>query len=112
MRNRCYVELVNGQPVRIFRTPADARLSGVEINEWPRYDAVRSVRDAIFRRSKAECEKCGKRMTSKQMHLDERISRGEGGEISLANSWGICYDCHLGIYGEHSNRQWGGKREL
>lgn len=111
MRNRCYVELVNGQPVRILRHYGPPKHGG-EITEWPRYDSVRAIRDAIFRRSKAECEKCGKRMTSKQMHMHERISRGSGGEISLANSIGICYDCHLGPDGAHGNRRWGGRREI
>ena len=35
--------------------------------------------------------------------MHEMVSRGDGGEISLANGVGICYDCHFGPAG-HGNR--------
>lgn len=112
-RNRCFVELKDGKCVRIFRNPADARLSGVEVFEWARKDATGSIRQQVYDRAQGECERCGKRLSWKQMHMDEKVSRGEGGEISLDNSWVLCYDCHLGEneYSEHGNRRWNGRRK-
>lgn len=103
-RNRVYIELVNDKPIRIFRNAADARLSGAEITEWPRVDAVRSIREQVYKRASGQCERCGKRLSWKQMHMDERVPRGQGGEVSLDNSWCLCAGCHiLDPWAEHSN---------
>lgn len=66
--------------------------------------AVKDVRDQIWDRCEGECEWCAKRITKDQFHMHEQMTRGEGGEISLENSVGICYDCHFGPQG-HGDRQ-------
>jgi hypothetical protein len=36
--------------------------------------------------------------------MHEKVPRSKGGEISLENSEGRCYECHLGEFGAHKNR--------
>lgn len=110
-RGRCYVELVNGLPVRVFRNRPDAVLSPANaegrLGEWPRIDAVRVIRDAVYKRANGQCERCGKRLTWRQMHMDEKVSRGDGGEVAIDNCWVLCADCHiLRPESEHGDRRW------
>jgi 5-methylcytosine-specific restriction endonuclease McrA len=67
---------------------------------------VGEIRHAIFVRQHGECISCGTTFTEAQMHMHERVFRGHGGEISLDNSEGLCFDCHLNrpTFG-HGNRQ-------
>lgn len=107
-----------GDPVRIIKTAKLARLLPVEeVAEWPKADAVRSIRWQIYERSKneegqSECEWCGKYLTQETGHMHERVARGSWdengnkGEVSLANSVFICSDCHLGPNGAHKERRW------
>lgn len=53
------------------------------------------IRRAIFLRQYGQCISCGEDFTEAQMHMHEKVFRGHGGEISLDNSEGLCYDCHL-----------------
>src|SRR5882672_1978935 len=66
-------------PGRLLRR-ADFKMSGPAPIEWPRTDAVRSIRQQVYERDK-ECQRCGKPLTWATGHLDEKVSRGEGGEI-------------------------------
>ena len=104
-RHRVFVILDpdTGKPTRILRR-ADFKMSGPAPIEWPRTDAVRSIRQQVYERDK-ECQRCGKPLTWATGHLDEKVSRGEGGEISLDNCWMLCARCHiLSPTSEHSNR--------
>ncbi len=76
------------------------------VAEWPRKDATFQIRDTVYKRAAGQCDRCGKRLTWNQAHMDEKVSRGEGGEMSIDNSWILCYDCHLGDnnYSEHKDR--------
>ena len=74
-----------------------------DILYMPKYDAVKNIRDQIWDRCKGECEWCSKIISKDSMHMHEKIHRGQGGEISLENSCGICYECHFGPLG-HGNR--------
>lgn len=115
-RNRCFVEVIDRVPVRIFRTPLAAKLSPAynedRVREWPRIDATRAIREFVYKRSNGECERCGALITRQTGHMHEKVSRGDGGEISIYNSIFICSDCHIGRNGEHGNRFWGGRREI
>lgn len=102
MRGRVWVEYDEHGVSKIFRTRATAVVSGKNIKEYPRKDAVEQIRRRIFERSQNHCEYCGKIITWGSMHMHEQITRGDGGEISIQNSVAICYDCHL--LGEHGNR--------
>lgn len=108
-RNRCWVEVVGNKPVRILKHHWSPMVHGGTLAEWPRVDAIRDIRQQVYKRANSCCEKCGERLTWRQMHMDERVSRGEGGEVSVDNSWVLCYDCHLGPDGEHGDRRWGGR---
>lgn len=116
MRGRCWVEIgPNKEPVRIFRSRAAAVTFPVNepnyIADWPRYDAVHSIRVQVYERADWLCERCGKLVTFKTGEMDEKVSRGEGGEISLQNCWLLCYDCHQGhTFSEHGERRWGGQK--
>lgn len=61
------------------------------------------IRLAIWTRQGGECLWCGKNLTLDQMHCHEKIHRGKGGVMSLENSIGLCFDCH--INGAHGDRQ-------
>ncbi len=106
-RNKCWVELIDNRAVRIFHNRIDAIKSPAyeedRLVEWPRKDATFQIRDFVFKRAAGQCERCGKRLSWPQGHMDERVSRGEGGEMSIFNSWWLCYDCHINI--EHGNRR-------
>lgn len=112
MRGRCYVELVNGQPVRILKHFGHPSYPDGVITEWPRVDCVRGIREAVYRRAEGYCERCGTRVTRKTGEMDEKILRSLGGEISLENSWLLCHSCHTGHPdSKHGNRRWGGRRK-
>lgn len=98
MRGRVYVETENGEIIRIFRNPGSAMNSPAwdekRVKEYPRKDAVSSIRKQVFDRSKNKCEYCGNFITWK-FHLHEKTARGKGGEISLENCVAICAACHI-----------------
>jgi 5-methylcytosine-specific restriction endonuclease McrA len=115
-RGRCFVELVDGNPIRVFRNGAMARVSNAynedRVREWPRIDAVRAIRTEVFKRANNQCERCGSRLTWNNGEMDEKIPRGQGGEISIENCWLLCHGCHQGHpNSKHGNRIWGGRRE-
>ena len=107
-----FVEIREGKIYRILRTNADAwRLPPEIVQQWPRAEAVKAIRQQVFERSKGECEDCGVRLTEYMGHMHERQSRGKGGEISMDNSCFICYNCHIGRDdAEHGDRKWGGRQ--
>lgn len=114
-RNRVYVELVNGYPIRIFRGRTFAVLSPAyaegRVGEWPKKDAVAVVRKIVFERSQGECERCGEITTERSGEMHEMVPRGHEGEVSVENSWFICNSCHTGHKDSfHGNRRWGGKQ--
>lgn len=110
---RCLVETGPDGPVTIFKhhwQAAQALNSGKIVEEWPRSLAVGQIRIKVFKRSNSLCERCAARLTWKTMHMDEKVSRGEGGLISMDNCWALCYKCHLGDKeSEHGERRWGGR---
>ena len=87
--------IVKGWPIYSEKYPIAAKMD--------RAKAVASIRHQIYIREKGQCKHCAKRITEKQMHMDERIPRSKGGEISLANSDGLCYVCHIDK--KHGNRK-------
>lgn len=111
-RTRVYVETdsTGANIIRVFKSvglAAMAQVEGRSVTEWPRKDAVESVRRQVFERAKKSCEDCGKPVTWSQLHLHEKHSRGRGGEISLDNCMALCYLCHNGSAGaRHPQLQW------
>lgn len=63
------------------------------------------IRRAIWERQGGTCIRCPSLITWNQMHMHEKVHRGRGGEISLENSEGLCYECHLGELGVHPEKQ-------
>ena len=57
--------------------------------------AVSQIRRQIFDRQEGVCVNCPEMLTWGSMHMHEKISRGDGGEISLDNSEGLCAACHV-----------------
>jgi hypothetical protein len=98
-------------PVRIFRSSDDAMARYAEIKEdvfvqETFYEvAVEQIRHQIWERTQGLCEFCGAIITEKTMHMHEKQWRGKGGEISLTNSFGVCYKCHE-IEHEERNPKW------
>lgn len=87
-----------GLPVRIFRNEKAAVANG---RSWDsvarvlRSFAVTEIRRAVWLRDNKTCTHCGKTVLWVVMNLHERIWRGRGGEISVANGTTLCYDCHM-----------------
>lgn len=66
---------------------------------------VGEIRREIYKRQNGTCIRCPTLITWGTLHLHERIKRSKGGKISLENSEGLCYPCHLGARGVHPERQ-------
>jgi 5-methylcytosine-specific restriction endonuclease McrA len=98
-------------PIRIFRIPNESfKFPPEVIREWPKRDAVESIRRQVFARAGYECEGCGTRLTWNMGHLHEQQPKGNGGEVSLTNCRLLCFDCHEGRGdSEHGDRRWGGR---
>lgn len=104
-RNRVMVEVdpATRMPIRIIKSKGGALMLPPErVAEWPRKDAVTSIRKQVFDRAGGVCDKCARIVSWDGGHLHERIPRGSGGEISVENCWCLCFDCH--ILGEHGDR--------
>lgn len=95
------------QPMRIYKNAAAfrARPCLAIVDHIPYADAVKAIRHRIFVRSKGLCEMCGSVVLESTGHMHERLPRGRGGEISIANSIFICVVCHKGEHKER-NPQW------
>lgn len=111
MSNRVFVKVgENGRVSRIFRYPGQAITDPEQhlIRELPKIVAVKDVRDQVFERTRDQCEWCGNIITWKTMHMHEKVFRSKGGEVSLENCVGICYECHEGGRGVHGQLGFGG----
>jgi hypothetical protein len=94
-----------GLPVRIFKNAKRALdLPPERVSEWPKKEAVGSIRHQIFVRCAGKCEYgCGRSFPEDgplrvRMHMHEEVPKGSvhtTGEVSLANSKAICYYCHF-----------------
>ncbi len=108
-RNHVYVEInpESGLPVRILRSLKQAmNLSDDLVRYVARTWAVGEIRRQVFERDNYECQRCSARLTLQTGELDEYISRGDGGMISIDNSWLLCHSCHTGSStSEHGNRR-------
>lgn len=98
----------DGRAIRIFRSTNAAVSSPAwdegRVREYPRKNAVEEIRRQVFEKCNGECPLCGRPITWDSGHMDEEVSRGAGGEISIWNSRFICPPCHIGPQGKHSNR--------
>lgn len=93
-RGRCFVQFLNNQPVRIFRSSKASIGFDGDVREYPRKDATEAIRRQVFEKSGGNCRDCGKIITWR-FHMDEEIQRSDGGEISIWNSVALCADCHI-----------------
>ena len=103
-RNTVWVERVDGRIIRIFRSTHGEdwkrAMEAGSLETCPKKDAVGEIRHQIYERCGGRCEWCGKRIPESgpltvRMHMHERVPKGNGGEVSLANGLGLCYDCHI-----------------
>lgn len=102
-------------PIRIFKNlKATVNTPSEKLYKMDRGKAVGVIRLQVIARAirdkQIRCEFCDKILTPGTGHMHEVVSRGNGGEISLDNSRFICPECHIGPTGEHSNRQWNGRK--
>lgn len=93
-------KIFSHQKEMFFECPADAKAIEME-----RALAVRQIRVQIWDRQDGTCIRCPKILTWAGMHMHEREHRGRGGNYSLENSEGLCFDCHLGADGVHQEKQ-------
>ena len=98
------VELRFGKPYTIFKTEKSVPLN-VEVILMEKAEAVKYIRDTIWLRQDGDCLRCGEIITRKGMHMHEWVHRGRGGLVSLDNSLGLCYPCHLGKRSVHPEKQ-------
>ena len=55
------------------------------------------IREAVYVRQQGKCIMCDRFLVRGQFHLHEKIWRSRGGKISLENSEGLCYYCHIEV---------------
>src|ERR1700690_1157416 len=108
MRGGCWVEIIDGRIVRIFKNRKSAVVSPAwderRVEECPRKNAVTAIRNNIFDLSDGFCKYCGKYEPWSSGHMHEEIHRGEGGEISIYNSVWSCFTCHTNQHPEKTLR--------
>jgi hypothetical protein len=114
MKTVC-VELHNGKVVRIFRTAKAAAVfmanlvlhsdSMAVVTNMDKLSATRAIRRQLFESQNKLCAWCGAELTWEGCQMHEKIPRGHGGEISLANSIILCYECHFKDRHAHGNRK-------
>ena len=96
MKGKACVELDKlGNPVRIFRTLKSSFLFDGPCVLMSKRAAISAIRLQVWHRTKGECEFCATPISEQSMHCHELVHRGEGGEISLKNCVGVCYECHF-----------------
>lgn len=83
-----------GHAIRIFKSQKLAFACPGRIMLWLRSKAVKDIRHQIALRANGRDELSGEIITESSMHMHEEKHRGQGGEISLANSVGISYPTH------------------
>lgn len=108
MRKIVWVEVIGGQITRIFKNQKQA----LALCENPQIsfkdEATGAIRQQVYSRQKGKCLDCGKDLPYKgsiyeRFHMDEVVSKGTGGVVSLENCQGLCYSCH--ILGKHGDRR-------
>lgn len=108
-RNHVWVERnpESGLPIRIIKPREAYNARDIEIAFVDKTWAIGEIRRQVFERDNYECRRCGKRLNLQNGHMDHIISKGEGGETSVANGWLLCFDCHEGnkATSEHGNRR-------
>lgn len=86
----------DGAPHTIFRNHKQAAQSSFQIAEWLRKTAVEKIRHAVFIRDNWKCTNCGdESLTWETAEMHERLHRGHGGNISIANGRTLCHTCHM-----------------
>lgn len=106
----CEIDPVKKNIIRIFRSQKRAfDLEPEQVIEYPRSEAVKSIRQQIFTRCEGRCEYCNREITWQEGEMHEEIPRGKSGEISLANSRFVCPKCHRNDERGHKSRRlyWG-----
>ncbi|MFZ2050452.1 MAG: hypothetical protein WAU69_05910 [Solirubrobacteraceae bacterium] len=96
------LDLAHGLPVEIFRNQKQALEGSATAGptfaaaEFPRAAAVKTIRRVIFERDNYTCTNCGdSSLNWDSGHMHEKLHRGQGGNISVANGITLCYRCHL-----------------
>ena len=110
--NNVYVEVVDGKIIRIIRPQSDVwKLDADQFDLVSHGHAVSEIRKQVFKRANGECELCGALITEQTGELHEMLPKGNGGEVSIANSKAICHGCHTGRWdSEHGDRRWNGRK--
>jgi 5-methylcytosine-specific restriction endonuclease McrA len=90
------------KPLRVFKNHKAMVLAMPYVEDgytaqMERREAVGAIREAIWTRQSGICLNCPTILTRGSFHMHEKISRGHGGEVSLENSVGLCYTCHITI---------------
>lgn len=94
------ISVADQRPSEIFRNHklAMESLHGAAacVIQWPYKSAVEIIRRKVFERDNYTCTNCGDTsLTWASGHMHEKIWRGKGGNISLANGTTLCYTCHI-----------------
>lgn len=99
-RKIVWVEKIGGQVVRIFRSQKLAFASCEDPQAMYKAEAVGAIRRQVYDRQTGRCLWCGGEVPYegsiwRRFHMDEKVSKGHGGEVSLENCQGLCPECHL-----------------
>ena len=94
---QCEIGL-NGLPIRIFKHAKDALESlirGIRVEPRTRQDAVLLIREQVWEKDKGLCRTCAKKLTWGSAEMDEIVSKGRLGEVSVKNCQMLCHECHV-----------------
>lgn len=95
MPDHVYVILgTDGRAIEILKNAKHAAQLSCTTAYMLRKDATSQIREQVWVRDGRACTHCGAPVTRTSMELHERIWRGRGGEISVANSTTLCNNCH------------------
>lgn len=98
----CWIEFKSLRAFRIFKSKKAAMIASIA-RALPflgnRAETLESIRRQVFERDNWTCVHCGRKMSWYVGELDEKISRGKGGEISVENGQTLCHTCHVEKHG-------------
>lgn len=105
----CEIDTESLKVIRIFRSEK-AMILAMPYSEdgytakRERSEAVSEIRHQVWEKTKGFCMWCAEWITEESMHMHEVLHRGQGGEISLKNSVGICAECHMRAHEDRNPR--------
>lgn len=87
----------NSLPIRIFKHTKDwmSLPANIRVESWLRTNAILLIREQVWEKDKGLCRMCAKKLTWGSAEMDEIVSKGRLGEVSVENCQMLCNSCHV-----------------